>query len=1017
MCYVAFLVAVGFSISQVNWVKHIVDTGSGIKGLTQGFMPADMDGDEFADFVAHTNDTVVWYEDDGAWNFTKYVIGPADDGDIPTPCVYPCDLDNDGDMDVLVATAGLGLGWYKNESLVWSWCAIDTIDTNGYHRVVPADLNGDPYTDLVAVNDSIDGMYGVIYTFISDENQVFTKYRVGGSVSPQDFHGWQILTLDCDHNEYLDIYDLGKGWPGLVIWFNNDGTGTSFHTGGGGSGGIFDAGCLSNVDMEPEIEIIVGGHKGGGKNPPHYRFFYAETHDPSHLQPLPGTEAGTSPIHTQGVAGYDVNSDGFPDIVGVGKGKIRWFERFPHPDSSNFVLHEIDTLNNSYWVYADDIGNMCVTDSGAHIIYELSMLRMISPDSGENWAGGSTHNIEWIPPADCNPTDSFRLSYSTDSGSTYPNEIATGISYDSTSWEWTLPIMNCDSCRVKVELLDTLPTKSLVAEATSSFNFAIRPHVEILDTIVDPGDTVDIAIYLTDVTGLKDVDGKGIVAYDIPISFNYPLKALSAKKGSLLDGSWFFDGNTSEPGKITINSYGASELTGSGSLAIVSFIINSTALPGDTSMLSFGTLAFNEGKIPAHTIDGKATVSGVRVNISGDCHYWSNDLCVADVDMDLSGDHFNNVKTDSSSGHYSFPAASGANYTVTPSKVLGDCTRPVGAITAFDASLVLWHTVEYDTLTGDSCVAADVSGDGTIRAYDASLILRYVVRKIDSFPVGDWGFKPENTSYSPIVSDALDEDYTAILYGDVSGSWGESKCLAYKKDAIRVEIPRMFVEPGETVNVPVQIGDVVTSDSIIACEIILTFDSTMVTAIDANKGSIVPTNWTIMNNSSPGRIKIILASDSVFLSGSGELVSVPFVVDADVQAGDSTKIHFSDFMFNEYSPPADLHDGWLGVAVGSEVIPHKIPKVFFASQNCPNPFIGSTNIEYGLPKNAEVKINIYNLSGQKVATLVKGNKKAGYHQVKWDGKDKHGKKVATGIYFYRMEAGDFKATKKLTILK
>ncbi len=94
-----------------------------------------------------------------------------------------------------------------------------------------------------------------------------------------------------------------------------------------------------------------------------------------------------------------------------------------------------------------------------------------------------------------------------------------------------------------------------------------------------------------------------------------------------------------------------------------------------------------------------------------------------------------------------------------------------------------------------------------------------------------------------------------------------------------------------------------------------------------------------------------------------------------------------------------------------------IPKVFEIDQNAPNPFIRTTEIEYGVPKDANVNIAVYNLSGQKIATLIEGNRKAGYHSVNWNGKDDSGKRVAKGIYFYRMEAGKFKATRKLTILK
>jgi len=90
-----------------------------------------------------------------------------------------------------------------------------------------------------------------------------------------------------------------------------------------------------------------------------------------------------------------------------------------------------------------------------------------------------------------------------------------------------------------------------------------------------------------------------------------------------------------------------------------------------------------------------------------------------------------------------------------------------------------------------------------------------------------------------------------------------------------------------------------------------------------------------------------------------------------------------------------------------------IPKQFDLSQNYPNPFNPETVIEYQLPKEASVRLQVYNLLGQHIRTLVDEQKEAGYHQVKWDGKDASGKQVTSGMYIYAIEAGDFRMTKKM----
>ncbi|MBI4722435.1 MAG: T9SS type A sorting domain-containing protein [Candidatus Stahlbacteria bacterium] len=95
----------------------------------------------------------------------------------------------------------------------------------------------------------------------------------------------------------------------------------------------------------------------------------------------------------------------------------------------------------------------------------------------------------------------------------------------------------------------------------------------------------------------------------------------------------------------------------------------------------------------------------------------------------------------------------------------------------------------------------------------------------------------------------------------------------------------------------------------------------------------------------------------------------------------------------------------------------KPSNIFNLFQNCPNPFIGTTEIEYGLPQDAKVNISIYNLSGQKVATLVNENKKAGYYTINWDGKDIFGKRYASGIYFYKLETNNYTVTKKMYFIR
>jgi hypothetical protein len=88
------------------------------------------------------------------------------------------------------------------------------------------------------------------------------------------------------------------------------------------------------------------------------------------------------------------------------------------------------------------------------------------------------------------------------------------------------------------------------------------------------------------------------------------------------------------------------------------------------------------------------------------------------------------------------------------------------------------------------------------------------------------------------------------------------------------------------------------------------------------------------------------------------------------------------------------------------------PSGFSLSQNYPNPFNPVTNVEFSVSRTAHVKLDIFNIVGQKVRTLVDEEIVAD-----WDGKDEQGNSVSSGIYFYRMQANDFSDMKKMLLVK
>lgn len=95
-----------------------------------------------------------------------------------------------------------------------------------------------------------------------------------------------------------------------------------------------------------------------------------------------------------------------------------------------------------------------------------------------------------------------------------------------------------------------------------------------------------------------------------------------------------------------------------------------------------------------------------------------------------------------------------------------------------------------------------------------------------------------------------------------------------------------------------------------------------------------------------------------------------------------------------------------------------LPENFRLLQNFPNPFNPRTTIRFALPGSATVSLAIYNILGQKIATLLnEQNYTAGFHAIEWHGNNDNGQRAASGIYFYRISAGDFSATKRMLLIE
>ncbi|MCI0531417.1 MAG: T9SS type A sorting domain-containing protein, partial [candidate division Zixibacteria bacterium] len=142
---------------------------------------------------------------------------------------------------------------------------------------------------------------------------------------------------------------------------------------------------------------------------------------------------------------------------------------------------------------------------------------------------------------------------------------------------------------------------------------------------------------------------------------------------------------------------------------------------------------------------------------------------------------------------------------------------------------------------------------------------------------------------------------------------------------------------------------------------------------------------------------------------------------ADLDSGETRVEEFAFFGYDTTLVTTDSLANLInGMSTGVRPIanpPAALPKSYELGQNFPNPFNATTQIRFNVPAASQVSLDVYDILGRKVRTLVNDYLTAGVKQILWDGKNQSGDQVASGVYFYRMTAGDYNQIKKMVLLK
>ena len=286
--------------------------------------------------------------------------------------------------------------------------------------------------------------------------------------------------------------------------------------------------------------------------------------------------------------------------------------------------------------------------------------------------------------------------------------------------------------------------------------------------------------------------------------------------------------------------------------------------------------------------------------------------------------------------------------------VAGDVSGD-GSVTALDASLILQHTSGLISLSTEAQALGDVSNNGDLAAFDASLVLQRVVNLIGCFPA-------------------------------------ESGCTG-KTGTTHKETPQIewssWSEEGRNRSISLHVFDEAMERQAAAIDI--QFDAQALTLERIEYES--PEGWIVSENSEDGRIRLAMAGAPAPLLTN--LVTLHFTE----RSGATITVLNALVSIDEAS----------ALSLQAE---DATPGQFALEANYPNPFNPSTTIAFSLPETSQVRLEVFDLTGRSVALLVNEHLPAGRHSASFDAAN-----LPSGLYVYRLEAGDFSTTRKMTLVK
>ncbi|GJM44330.1 MAG: hypothetical protein DHS20C21_11720 [Gemmatimonadota bacterium] len=329
-----------------------------------------------------------------------------------------------------------------------------------------------------------------------------------------------------------------------------------------------------------------------------------------------------------------------------------------------------------------------------------------------------------------------------------------------------------------------------------------------------------------------------------------------------------------------------------------------------------------------------------------------------------------------------------------------------GELHAFDAALLFRWLVPDTTLSAQQQVLADVTCDGSPTAFDAALILQYVADLIVTFPCLE---KAEPLA----LGEASLDGRNARAAGARPTANPATALRGLENGEYKVSLPDFALRPGTTVRLPLLFEG---AGEAFATQFLIRPESSDLRILSIEPGAVAEGTHFYSGIRPDGSARIAMGSIHELTRGVVAVLEVEIL--GDGVSTESARLAFTEALINEQNVLGSASDaqGQIDTALVSHV-----PSAFALAQNTPNPFRPRTTISYQITgesaSSVATDLSVYNVNGRRIATLVSGQQVPGSYEAQWDGRDEGGRRVASGVYFYRLQAGTFTAQKRMVLLK